>query len=204
MAQTSVIQKLRNHLTIYIQAARAVWQLTKKVLHEDNSAVALAFIVPVGITGVAAFDIHMWVMGAPWWGIIVVTVPFAWAIVVVAKSHPKNWLLLCLAFGEYRFTPKYRAEVKILGIHKTSNDQETRSVCKDGVTWPYDGWYIFGERFAILEINHEGTTYRTCLKLTKKQYDVLQHSGSSTVVVEYQLARGPKGPSKTLLAKAII
>lgn len=178
-----------------------LWYKTKEFISSDPmEAMGLIYLFLYMITSTAALT-WLWYMSenrsssGP-----TMVLALGWVgFFLVAKRLPSNWLLLdMLTDNSYRFNTKHHGKGRIVGKHSSDNDSETRTILRrNDARWPYGIWCTHGEKFLIVEINHEGTKFRSGMKVNDTEFSLARPD--SKIPIVYQLARGPCKPSSSAL-----
>jgi hypothetical protein len=127
-------------------------------------------------------------------------VPLIPCLILTALTHPGGWWLWEMLGIKYVFTKKYLSTAVVLSMHRTRDPDETRKVCEEyGASWSYAEWHFFGDRFLIMEFNHQGKTKRVACKVKANVFATLVPGAQ--VGISYQFARGPDGPRGPLRAQ---
>jgi hypothetical protein len=200
-------QRNKYRLALRVQAARRTfrtfWQELSSIFLSGKSGsmgliLLFLYMLLSSIFLVAAIGIRQSPLE---WQTVLLTLGVGWfGFITTSRSTPGAWLLADMLTGNsHRLTKRFAIDATIITKCATSGYDETiRATRTHNSRWPYSGWDTRGEKFLIIELKHQGETFRTCMKVNHKEY-VLAHPGDS-IPVKYQLARGPDGPGNPVLA----
>ena len=152
------------------------------------------------VAQVSLFSAQIAYKGMIEWSILSVFLVMGWlGLIMMAYVSPAGWILVDILTGNsHRLSKKYHGTGEIVAKYSTADDVQTRELTKEhSAQWPYGGWYVCGDMFVVVELEHEGQIFRSSMRLKKGQFSLAQPG--STIPVSYQLARGPDGPGAPIL-----